>query len=579
MNMRIAMVGPWPPESTGIAEYAVDLAGQLESFGAVVTRVDKTVKMDDAAALLAAQDVVVYQLGNHAGHHAWMLPLMAKVPGIIHLHDVILHHFVVTAMHERSQLTSESYAKLLDEWYPYEMQNDAIEAFDHAHPIWERETVAAMPLFEPVVRMATAVVVHSEFAAKALRASFPYLPVQVVSQWYTITGERRQRKQLNTISIIGGGEPNRRFDWVADALARIHDDLVSQLTIEITGQVNPAVEPIIARMGGLDKVDLKLLGRVDDRSFEEAFARADLLIAFRHPTMGETSAIVSKALQYGLPTIVSDQGWYAELPDCVHKIKATDGVSTELANFLVDHVGQRGTSAYAKWADSCYAMSERHVTGARQAARLYIGFLAEMTAASRLRSRVADHLASWEIDPDGSLAGAIAGIDVQCNFTSRLELASVVSSAVHHTWQGLDKRNGVCVRREPLKEGDFKCKLRTAFEDTAARPGDTLELSIRISNLSNVAYVSPRPSQPDEFGIFVGYHWHKYGDDHALGENPRMRLVDSISPGGLCGQIIRVTVPREAGNYNLIVDLVQENVSWFRHKGGEPIIVAIQVKN
>lgn len=578
MNMRVAMVGPWPPDSTGIADYAVDLAGQLETVGTVVTRVDKTVNMYGATALLAAHDMVVYQLGNHAAHHAWMLPLMRQVPGIIHLHDVVLHHFVVGVMHEQSLLTSKCYADLLDEWYPREMRHGAIEAFDRAQFIWEREIVSAMPLFEPVIRMATAVVVHSEFAAKTVRASFPYMPVQVVPQWYTISGLRRQRNKLNTISIIGGGEPNRRFDWVADAITRIHDDLASRLTIEIVGQLNPCVEPDIARMAGLDKIDLRLLGRVDSRSFEDAFSRADLLIALRHPTMGETSGVVSKAVQYGIPTIVSNQGWYAELPDCVHKINVTDGASAELAFFLEGQVRKQVSSEYERWADRCYATSQCHVTGAKQAARVYAGFLAEVKGAARVRSRVADHLASWEIDPDGVLAGALAGIDVQCNFTSRLGLASVVSSAVQHTWQGLDKANAASVPYEPLGDGDCECSLKTDFEDTTVRPGVTLELSVRINNLSNVHYASPRPLQPNKFGIFVGHHWRKHGENDVLWENPRVRLVDSIAPGGFCAQLVRVTTPREAGAYDLIVDLIQEDVSWFRHRGSKPIILEMQVE-
>ena len=45
--------------------------------------------------------------------------------------------------------------------------------------------------------------------------------------------------------------------------------------------------------------------------------RVDAAIALRAPTMGETSAIVIRALSVGTPLVVSDVGWFSELPDDV----------------------------------------------------------------------------------------------------------------------------------------------------------------------------------------------------------------------------------------------------------------------
>ena len=43
--------------------------------------------------------------------------------------------------------------------------------------------------------------------------------------------------------------------------------------------------------------------------------RVDAAIALRVPTMGETSAVVIRALSVGTPLVVSDVGWFSELPD------------------------------------------------------------------------------------------------------------------------------------------------------------------------------------------------------------------------------------------------------------------------
>jgi glycosyltransferase involved in cell wall biosynthesis len=44
-------------------------------------------------------------------------------------------------------------------------------------------------------------------------------------------------------------------------------------------------------------------------------AGSDVLVNLRYPTMGETSGSVIRALSLGKPSVVSDVGWFAELPD------------------------------------------------------------------------------------------------------------------------------------------------------------------------------------------------------------------------------------------------------------------------
>ncbi len=46
-------------------------------------------------------------------------------------------------------------------------------------------------------------------------------------------------------------------------------------------------------------------------------AGSDVLVNLRHPTMGETSGSVIRGLSLGKPLVVSDVGWFSELPDAV----------------------------------------------------------------------------------------------------------------------------------------------------------------------------------------------------------------------------------------------------------------------
>ena len=61
--------------------------------------------------------------------------------------------------------------------------------------------------------------------------------------------------------------------------------------------------------------DVAFGGYLSDSDFWLAASAADFAVNLRHPTMGETSGAVCRLAGYGLPLIVSDTGWFRELPD------------------------------------------------------------------------------------------------------------------------------------------------------------------------------------------------------------------------------------------------------------------------
>ena len=68
---------------------------------------------------------------------------------------------------------------------------------------------------------------------------------------------------------------------------------------------------------GLDGAGLVREGYVDERRLWALMAAADVHVNLRSPTMGETSGTAIRALSLGEPLIVSDVGWFSELPDDV----------------------------------------------------------------------------------------------------------------------------------------------------------------------------------------------------------------------------------------------------------------------
>jgi glycosyltransferase involved in cell wall biosynthesis len=66
---------------------------------------------------------------------------------------------------------------------------------------------------------------------------------------------------------------------------------------------------------GLQEGALIREGYVDERRFVALLAACDVCVNLRAPTMGETSGSAIRALSLGKPLVVSDVGWFSELPD------------------------------------------------------------------------------------------------------------------------------------------------------------------------------------------------------------------------------------------------------------------------
>jgi glycosyltransferase involved in cell wall biosynthesis len=79
-------------------------------------------------------------------------------------------------------------------------------------------------------------------------------------------------------------------------------------------------------------------GFVPATELTTALSRSDLAVNLRDPTMGEASASQLRIWQHGLPSLVTDIGWYATLPnDIIARVRRDaelEDIQTHFANFL-----------------------------------------------------------------------------------------------------------------------------------------------------------------------------------------------------------------------------------------------------
>ena len=87
--MRVAYYSPLPPSRSGIADYSVLLLPELER------RIDLVVARPGRFRREPAADVRLYHVGNDAEAHGWIVDALRRRPGVVVLHDFVLHHLVV----------------------------------------------------------------------------------------------------------------------------------------------------------------------------------------------------------------------------------------------------------------------------------------------------------------------------------------------------------------------------------------------------------------------------------------------------------------------------------------------------
>ena len=401
MNDRIALVTPWPPAHTGIADFVRDLAIGMSHCGYeidVYTNSDEPtpcpavtlyrVSDDWDGEPLADYRYRLYEIGNNVVFHAWMLRPMARFPGVVHLHDMVLHHLfagLTCAFDEWGP-----YQTAILNWYGEAAAATAMAAEDGStRPVWETPAVIDMPLFEVFVQPAEAVIVHSRYAAARLVQQLPRLPVRQVDQTY-LQVPLRKRTGLRRIGVFGGVEKHKKVEWIIEAFKYLGRDLEG-IQVVIAGTVSSQSQGLRELASSLEYASIDFVGRIDEDRFIEELDRTDLCISLRHPTMGETSAIVMRALQMGLPTIVSDTGWYSELPAEVLKAPLNNTahfISSRLHRLITEP--ERFTAWAAACADLPATLGLSHDRSCREVIDFMECYRAEQYAGDLIAAKLVD---------------------------------------------------------------------------------------------------------------------------------------------------------------------------------------------
>ncbi|OGB19840.1 MAG: hypothetical protein A3E51_18690 [Burkholderiales bacterium RIFCSPHIGHO2_12_FULL_67_38] len=99
------------------------------------------------------------------------------------------------------------------------------------------------------------------------------------------------------------------------------------MTYRLVGAVSPDMKTTLTELAAQLGVKLLISGQVDDEKLEYFITESDVISSLRWPALEAASASAIEAMLYGRAVMVTDTGFYAEIPDpCVIKIKQTDEI-------------------------------------------------------------------------------------------------------------------------------------------------------------------------------------------------------------------------------------------------------------
>ena len=303
--MRVGFYSPLPPARTGVADYAAALLAELRRHGAV-------------EIAPARCDIALYHTGNN-GLHAEIYRRALAQPGVVVLHDAVLHHFLL------GQLTESGY---VDEFvYNYGEWNRGL-----ARELWCGRAASATdtryfgyPMLRRVAERALAVVVHNSAAAAAVLQHAPAARVIEIPHLFQEpppVGESeamRYRQQLGVdpaaflFGVFGYLRESKRLASVLEAFASVHRQN-QRTALLVAGQfVSTDLERAVAPMMAADGVTR--LPHVPEREFWMAARAVDACLNLRYPPAGETSGIGIRLMGIGKPVLVTDGPECARFPE------------------------------------------------------------------------------------------------------------------------------------------------------------------------------------------------------------------------------------------------------------------------
>lgn len=398
----LALVSPLPPQKSGIADFSDELIRALrehlpvtafvarEALQSVRGKVEASVEPITSLPGMVRNgevDAVLYEVGNNYAFHGFMVPYLAAIPGVVELHDGVLHGLVY----------SNTMGSGGEEEYVHELSYaHGHSGYEHARDVikgWEPPALYEMAANRRVVNQAAGLIVHNEWTAQAAASHATNLPIEVINhpvaeaETAKHLDRHQARRQLGLapetlmLATFGRLERNKRLEVILRVFSQLRDEF-SNASLFLVGKLAPSssdfnIPKLIQDLGIADSV--KITGYVERSRFVAYMAATDIALNLRYPHAGETSGTLIRLLSAGIPTITSNVGAFAEFPDdCCWK--ADVDVTEERLLLAYLRRMAEDESLRRQMGVNAVEYAEAHIPTWRKAAPMYLDVIRESLA-------------------------------------------------------------------------------------------------------------------------------------------------------------------------------------------------------
>lgn len=349
--MKIAYFSPISPQKSGISDYSEkEVLPFLSKYATIDLYVDNGVVPDNPETIknfsifsykeidkkIKEYDVILYHIGNNS-LHIYMYETIQKHPGIVILHDIFLNGFVYGMT-----LAKGRKDKYIDEFtYCYGEKGTEIAKKAIQHGIYPEFEHTMIKRF---IDNSIGVIVHSDYGKTIVSKEIPGTPIKKINMPLSIhdTNDNnikfREKNDIGRDTIVvasfGYLHTHKRMKTILKAFYKFHKQC-SDSKLMLIGEQPKYNDDEFNKLKETSKGVIIDTGFVPSDKLLEYLLVPDIFVNLRYPTAGETSMSALKIMGIGKPVIVSNVGWFSELPnDCCGKVNVDDYEEDILFEYL-----------------------------------------------------------------------------------------------------------------------------------------------------------------------------------------------------------------------------------------------------
>jgi len=327
--MRIAYFSPLPPCRSGIADYSEALLPELARHADIdvfiedyepasrelreLVRIRPWREFEEERAR-RPYDSILYHIGNNP-QHVYIYDLAVRIPGVLMLHEFNLHYLLADVTIVRQDW--DGYFRELE----YNAGAGALERAAGARRGEIEPDYSGVAMNRRLLENSRAALVHSGYMVRLIRDAGFSLPLARIPHGVAAPPDERQaaRARLGldhqpVVGAFGFLKPYKRIHSAMRAVSRLVR-CFPDIQLLLVGEEHPhyPLRPLVRELELEQHV--RIAGFVELKEFTSSMSACDVCLNLRYPTVGESSGSLLREMALGRTAIVSDLGWYAELPD------------------------------------------------------------------------------------------------------------------------------------------------------------------------------------------------------------------------------------------------------------------------